>query len=128
MNKKKIAIISVAGILVIFGTVAFGALKDLSYMKEIELSGINLTSVNDGSYTGTFRRGRFTNTLTVEIEAHKIMSITINEDVLIAKSDISDEVFRMVVEEQDTDIDAVAGATATSNAYLKSIENALNAH
>ncbi len=48
------------------------------------------------------------------------------KDVVAAGiTDCSGEVFRRVLESQDTQIDAVTGATVTSKAYLKAIEAAL---
>lgn len=128
MNKKKIAIITSAGLLAVFGTVVIGATKDLSYMEKVELSGVSLASVPSGNYTGTFQHGRFTNTLHVAVENHRITGITIEKDVGLAKKEVTDAVFRNVIEAQSTDIDTVSGATLTSNAYLKAIENAFEAH
>ena len=91
------------------------------------LNGIDLTGVSDGIYTGTYEHGRWTNTVTVHVEAGKITGIDIVKDVAAAGiTDCSDEVFRRVLESQDTQVDAVSGATVTSKAYLKAIEDALS--
>ena len=95
-------------------------------MMDIELKGIDPGSLTDGSYTGTFEQGRFTNTLTVHIQNNRIVKIDIVRDLFGAEAiGASDEVFRRVMEKQDTKIDAVTGSTVTMNAYLKAIENAL---
>lgn len=39
---------------------------------------------------------------------------------------LSDELFSDVIKSQNTTVDTISGATVTSKAYLKSIENALN--
>ena len=97
-----------------------------SAMRGVEPQGINLANIADGRYVGTFERGRFTNTLAVYIENNRIVRIDIIDDIFMpAVTNASDEVFRRVIEAQDTRIDAVTGATVTANAYLKSIENAL---
>jgi len=123
--KKKIIIASVGFIIVLLAVVIAVFLSDLSGMSDIELRGLNLTSFDDGSYVGTFEHGRFTNTLIVHVESNEIIGIDIYDDVFAASvTNASDEVFRRVIEVQNTRIDAVSGATATTNAYLKAIENA----
>jgi uncharacterized protein with FMN-binding domain len=93
---------------------------------DIEPQGIDLSILCDGSYMGTFEHGRFTNTLTVHVEDNRIMRIDIVDDVFASWiTGASTEVFYRVIAMQDTGIDAVAGATVTTNAYLIAIENAL---
>ena len=122
---KKIVI---AGIGIIF-VVLIIALIVLypSAMRDIEPRGIGTSIPADGSYTGTFEQGRFTNTLTVHIADSRIVGINIVDDVFAGGiMDISAEVFNRVIAMQNTRIDAVTGATITTNAYLKAIENALS--
>ena len=127
MKKKKIIIVGVS-LAAVLSTGMFAITRNLSYMRNVELHGINLASLDDGSFTGTFERGRFTNTLTVDVESNRIVRISIDDDVWGGRiTDVSEEVFSRVIEAQDTKIDVVSGATVTTNAYLKAIENALNA-
>ncbi|MCL2575674.1 MAG: FMN-binding protein [Defluviitaleaceae bacterium] len=95
-------------------------------MGDIEPNGINPIAVADGIHTGTFERGRFTNTLDVHIENGRIVSIEIINDVFGGRLiNASDEVFNKVIAMQDTRINVVSGSTITTMAYLKAIENAL---
>ena len=121
---KKFLIVSASLVIALI----IGALVALypSSMRDVEPQGINLANIDDGRFIGTFERGRFTNTLAVYVESNRIVRIEIIEDIFMPSvTDASDEVFRRVIEMQDTKIDAVTGATVTANAYLKSIENAL---
>ena len=124
MKKKLIVIIGVVAAILV---AAFAMItSDLSDVGGMELRGINLNTLSDGLYTGTFERGRFTNTVVVAVENNRIVSIEIEDDVVAAWiTNASSEVFRRVIEVQNTHIDAVAGATVTTNAYLLAIENAL---
>jgi uncharacterized protein with FMN-binding domain len=47
------------------------------------------------------------------------------KDVAIPKPEWAKQLFDKVIEKQNTDVDVISGATITSKAYLKSIENAL---
>ena len=121
MKKILIVIIAIAALL-IGGIIAVYP----SNMRDVEVQGIDLTAVNDGRYIGTFERGRFTNSLAVYVENNRIVRIEVVDDVVMASvTNAAGEVFRRVIEAQATNIDAVAGATVTTNAYLKSIEDAL---
>ena len=125
-KRKKIIIIAAIGLTAVLSLGVFMLSRDLSYMGAIELRGVNLASISDGSHTGTFERGRFANTLTVHVHGNRIVGISIDDDVWGAwVTNISDEVFDRVIEAQDTIIDAIAGSTVTTNAYLKAIEDAL---
>jgi len=125
-KKNKIIIIVIISIIAVIVTGVFAITRNLSNMMEIKLNGIDIAALSDGAYTGSFKRGRFTNTLTVQIENQTIVEINIDNDVLLAQEEVSDDVFRKVIEEQSTDIDAISGATVTTNAYLVAIEDALN--
>jgi len=130
MKKKRIliiVIIVVVGLLAVLAIGMYSITRDLSFMRDVELRGIDLATIDDGSYTGTFEHGRFANTLIVRVENNEIVSVVIDSDVTGAGVlNAADEVFSKVIDAQDTKIDAVTGATATTNAYLMAIENALN--
>ena len=127
MKKKiKVFIFVIISIVAVLTTGIFAITRNLTSMMEVKLNGVDVAALNEGDYTGTFKRGRFTNTLTVHIENHTIIGINLNNDVLIAQVEISEDVSRKVIESQNTDIDAISGATVTTNAYLMAIEDALN--
>ncbi len=93
---------------------------------EVKVNGIRISGLNDGIYNGKYDAGRWSNKLSVTVKDHKITEINIVDDVTFVKPGVSDELFRKVIETQNTKVDAVSQATVTSKAYLKSIENALN--
>jgi len=120
--KKKLQI--AGGVLLVFLIGMFLVLTDgLTEGKNVTLNGINLTNIPDGSYTGAYAFKRWTNTVVVHVTGNKITTIDIDKELAGADSN---EIFRRVIEAQDTKVDAVSGATVTSKAYLKAIENALN--
>lgn len=123
--KKKLLI--TFGIVVVILAAGFLFITDgLSEGAKVSLNGIDLSDKSDGSYTGTYEFKRWTNTLVVQVKDHKITHIEFDKDVAAAgMADCSNEMFRRVIEAQDTNVDAVSGATVTSKAYLKAIEDAL---
>ena len=90
------------------------------------ISNVDLESVPDGTYTGSFKGGRWSNTVKVTVENHRITDIKIVKDVQFKNAKTASQLFNMVVKAQSLEIDGVTGATVTSKAYLKAVENALN--
>ena len=123
---KKILLI-VAGILIVILAGMFIAITDgLSEGAKVTINGIDLSDIPDGSYTGAYEFKRWSNTVVVHVKDHKITAIEIENDVAGAGvTDCAGEMFRRVIAAQDTKVDAVSGATVTSKAYLKAIEDAL---
>ena len=97
-------------------------------VSEIVIEDIELGNVKDGVYEGEYDAGYIYARIEVEIRNNEIVSITLlehrNERGKPAES-ILDE----VVAKQKIDVDAVSGATNSSNVIKKAIENAVkNAH
>jgi len=62
----------------------------------------------------------------VHVSNHAITKIEIVNDIANAEiTGVSEEIFRRVMLAQNTDVDVVSGATVTSRAYLKAVENGL---
>ena len=98
----------------------------LSEGANVTLYGIDLSNIPDGSYTGVYDFKRWSDTLVVHVNDNRITEIDIVKNVVGARiKNSSDETIRRVIEAQNTTVDAVSGATVTSKAYLKAIEDAL---
>lgn len=124
---KKKLLIALGAVVILLAVAFFGITNGLSEGAVVVPAGIDLTDIADGDYTGTYDYKRWTNTVVVHVENHAITGIDIVEDVPAAGiTDCSGEVIGRVIAAQNTDVDAVAGATVTSKAYLMAIENALN--
>lgn len=121
----KIFITLIILIVVMIAGVMISLTQGLEAGKNIEINGLNMTNIEDGIYKGKYEFGRWSNELEVEVKDNKITDIKVVSDVKYAKSEVSDKLFAEVIEAQDTKVDTVSGATVTSKAYLKSIENAL---
>ena len=127
MRKRTKIIFTSIGILVIVLVSAVVALYPRA-MRDVTLEGIDhLVGIADGSYTGAFEQGRFSNELTVHVANGRITGIDIIDNVTLAGiTGAAEEVFARVISAQDTLIDAVSGATMTTRAYLMAIEDALS--
>lgn len=99
--------------------------RGLSEGASLPLEGIDLSETADGTYGGQYEGGRWSNQVEVTVENHRIIRLEVVEDVRFVQNDLSQDLFNAVIAAQDTRIDTVSGATVSTRAYLKAIENAL---
>jgi uncharacterized protein with FMN-binding domain len=124
MKKKPLIIAAILA--VVLAGLFFALTSGLSEGASVAIGGIDLSSVPDGSYTGVYEFKRWSNTVVVYVKDHRITAIDIEKDVPAAwVTNCSGETIRRVMEAQNTTVDAVSGATVTSKAYLKAIEDAI---
>ncbi len=125
--KKSFKIISIIIILLIVTATSglYYLSRGLNEGETLALSGINPSSIDDGVYIGTYESGRWVNQLEVQVGNGRITQIQVITDVKFVQEGVSDTLFEKVISAQDTKVDTVSGATVTSKAYLKAIENAL---
>ena len=94
-------------------------------VRKMPIEHVDLAAVPDGTFRGDFTYGDFTYIVEVTVSDHTITGIDIvaNRDTPHAVKAAG--VLGNVILEQRTDVDVVAGATSTSKALLKAVENAL---
>jgi uncharacterized protein with FMN-binding domain len=115
-------------VVLIFILIAAGGIfyisRGIDEGSKVVVNPVNIVLVNDGSYTGKYNSGRWTNELKIIVNNHRITKIDVVKDVTFSKPEWREELFSRVIEKQNVDVDVVTGATVTSKAYLKAIENA----
>ena len=92
----------------------------------VNIAPVDLILKEDGVYKGSYDFGRWPNELTITVKNNRITKIEITDDMMFVNPDVRNELFKRVMEKQNTTVDAVSGGTVSCKAYLKSIENALN--
>lgn len=126
--KKVFRIILVVGVVMVMAAAAmlFYLTRGLDEGAALEIGEINPAAFADGSYNGSYDFRRWGNELEVVIEGGKITEIKVLEGMMTVDDDVEEKLFSQVFERQSLDVDIVSGATVSSKAYLKSIENALS--
>jgi uncharacterized protein with FMN-binding domain len=61
----------------------------------------------------------------VTVASGKVTGIEILRDVWFRKPELTEQVVSDVIKSQSLEVDIVSGATVTTRAYLKAVENAL---
>lgn len=130
IKRRNIIILSVIAVIILGGV--FGASitisnieKNLNKLTMIEIEEVDLSHIEDGTYTGSYKVFPVSAEVTVTVKTHKITGIKLIKHVNgqgAAAESIPDE----VVKTGSLQVDTVSGATYSSKVILKAIENALN--
>jgi uncharacterized protein with FMN-binding domain len=92
----------------------------------VKINYINLNNVKDGKYIGEFNGYRWSNTVEVTVLDNKITDITFIKGQVFRDKEFEDKLISEVIEKQSIDVDTISGATISSKAILKAIDNAFN--
>ena len=135
MEQKKLTVgkvilrifLGLVGIVLLFCICGIGfALLGKNKTMTTPLNGIALETVADGTYEGSYSGFRWSNTVSVTVQDHKITAIEQVKPQVVASQDTITKLIDSVISSQSTDIDVVSGATADTRAFLSAVEDALN--
>ncbi|MDF2522052.1 MAG: FMN-binding protein [Clostridia bacterium] len=120
-------LIKVFGILlVVFAVILAGGFFYIKNMElpEVAVGEFQLGSVADGSYEGEFSAGVVSAAVTVTVKDKKVVDIVINrhENGLGKKAE---RIVEDIIEKQSLNVEAVSGATLSSNVIRKAVEEAV---
>ncbi|GJM78519.1 hypothetical protein HMSSN139_10150 [Paenibacillus sp. HMSSN-139] len=85
--------------------------------------------MKDGTYVGEYEGGKYkwrANQVRVIVSSGKVTDIQLLMHKENRSPDFTGKLYGRVIESQSLQVDTISGATITSKAYLKSVENALN--
>jgi uncharacterized protein with FMN-binding domain len=99
---------------------------EVQAVRNLPIGHIDLSQVKDGAFSGEYAYAGFTYEVRVTVAAHKITDIALVKNRTTRQAKMAAGVATRVLDQQRNDVDAVSGATTTSKALLKAIENALN--
>ncbi|MEK6265836.1 MAG: FMN-binding protein [Clostridium sp.] len=123
---NKIILVGIFLLVLIIGGTGIYMTRGLNPGKNMSINSIDTAQLKDGVYKGKYNGGRWSNEVNVTLKNKEITQITIPKTVIFEKTEVSTELINSVIKKQDISVDVISGATATSKAYLKSIENALS--
>lgn len=123
MKVKRMILKIGIGLVIILSIVMFAVTKDIPKLKSLPIESVVISNLADGTYKGRYEFSRWKSEVEVTVRDGVLTDIKRLSDPLTP--DVSDELFQKMIGEQKVDVDVVTGATATSKAYMKSVENAL---
>lgn len=126
-KNKKVIFIIIAVILVIGGAFAAKYFSDLSSyrqaVEEITIGSVDLSTIPDGTYSGSQEAVWVGATVEVTVKDHRITEIKL--DHRHGQGEAAEVITDHVIEEQSLQVDTISGVTSSSKVILKAIENAL---
>lgn len=132
-SRKNRRIIKV--VLLVLGFVILATAATLFYFTRglqegvaLEIGEIYPLEQEDGRYSGSFDFRRWSNQLEIVVEDGTITEIGVLDDIMVVDGELAGKIFTQVLEKQSLKVDIVAGATVSSKAYLKALENAFNVY
>lgn len=135
--KIRLVLLIVVGVAVLGTTIALLAdAPERQQLKALIIEDVDFTRLRNGTYVGEYAgtNGNSRNaTVEVTISGGKITKITIlkgaldsdGNSVALTGGMTIDGLFQKVLESESLQVDAISGATITSKAHLKALENAL---
>ncbi|MBN1758868.1 MAG: FMN-binding protein [Chitinispirillaceae bacterium] len=97
-------------------------LKDI---REMPINDVDLQKVQDGVYTGSFKKTRWKNNVQVTVKNHRIVDIVNTNELPPPNKKIVDKAINSILSKQSVVIDVVSGASVNTKAFQKAVENAL---
>lgn len=90
----------------------------------------NFGQLRDGTYTGEYAGGMYkwrVNTVQIDVQDGKVANIQLKSSKDPAAKNIdANTLYQRVIDAQSLDVDVLSGATLTSKAYLKAVEDAVS--
>ena len=126
-RRKGLRILAVvAGVLVVFLAGLFVYLMiGQDEVKQTAIENVDVHSITDGTYEGSFSAYLWSDTVKVTVKNGKITAIETVGDPAFLDPATADELIARVKDRQTPQVDTVSGATVSSKAFLKAVENAL---
>lgn len=98
--------------------------KDLESLATASIKSVDLARISDGVHQGAFASGPVSAKVEVTVKDHRILRIDLTEHKN-GQGKPGEAVIDRVVASLNLQVDTVAGATYSSKAILKAIEDAL---
>ncbi len=117
-----------AAIILFLTSATFFLNRGMDKIDALSIKNPGLSSVTDGDHRGTYCEGRWCYDVTVTVREHKISDIKLNDDKMKMFKDLHAALIKKIIDQQRVDVDGVSGASITSKAFLKAVENAVESH
>lgn len=128
--KKKQVILLIILIVILGGAITITAVyknlnKSLERLASTTIPDVDLTTLEDGTYTGSYQSFPVMAEVEVTINSHKITGIKLVKHIN-GQGKPAEVITDKVLEAQSLNVDSISGATYSSKVILMAIGNALN--
>lgn len=120
------AVLITAAVCMLAGAVLFiKSSVTLNTVRAMPIGSVDMQAVPDGEYEGETSYSGVSVHVKVTVRDHQITKIEDLEPRDSVYATYATGVFKKIVSRQTPDVDAITGATTSSKAYMKAVENAL---
>jgi uncharacterized protein with FMN-binding domain len=102
--------------------------KEHNEAYNLPLDTVDFSKLNDGTYIGDYEGGMYKwkeNEVQVTVSLGKVTDIKLLKNKEKQPPEFTGKLYNEVIKAQSLHVDTISGATLTSKAYLKGVENAL---
>ena len=104
------------------------ASKEMMMVRQMDIHNVEVVNIRDGEHFGSFSYGGFEYKVKTIVNEHKITDIIILQNRDAKHSIRAEGVVAEIIKNQTPNVDAVSGATTTSKALMKAVENSLTSN
>jgi uncharacterized protein with FMN-binding domain len=124
-GKKALLLVGIIAA-VLIGIMAAAAFPGMGAVRRMTVNPVDLSKIPDGVYPGVFKVGRFSYSVEVTVKDHRLQAVE-SSGRKQAQDAVVQQILARVVEDQSAKLDTVSGASLTTKAVTKAVENALRA-
>jgi len=99
--------------------------KEMGNVRDMPIKNVDLKTVADGKHAGTFIYGGFTYQVLTTVTNHEIAGIEIVQNKKSRHATKAEAVIPRIVQHQTPNVDGISGASISSKALQKAVENSL---
>jgi uncharacterized protein with FMN-binding domain len=125
MKIFKIVLFSIGGLIALMVVLSLFLTIGMGEIKKLAINDVDLKKISDGVYKGSYYKSRWTYDVEVMVKDHKIVDVTNTNRQMAVQKDFNAKVATAIMKNQSPRIDIVSGATVSTRAYQKAVENAL---
>lgn len=122
MQRRRLLIGALVALVALAATLFVVANRGVNTLRRLEIDASGFAGVPNGVYEGSYEYTRWNYSVQIQIKDGRAVRI---EVISPAGDALAEKVAEVVIEKQTLAIDRVSGATASTNAVLKALENAL---
>jgi len=109
----------------LIAVMALAAFPGMGAVRRMAVNPVDLSKIADGAYPGSFKAGRFSYSVEVTVKDHRIEAVK-STGAKQAQDTVVQKIFERIREAQSVQVDTVSGASLTTKAVSKAVENALS--
>ena len=113
------------GLLIIALVLSGCASQEMIRVRQMDIHNVDISNIRDGEYVGSFSYGGFEYRVKTIVNSHRIMDIEILQNRNTKHAERAEGVVAEIIKKQTPAVDAISGATTTSKAIMKAVENSL---